>query len=64
MTFENWLRLITSAKPIRVVDLVVEICYLSPLPRGEWGFTVIFDTENGPAGWVLNDHFPYATKAT
>ncbi|KAG5623835.1 hypothetical protein H5410_009053 [Solanum commersonii] len=44
--------------PIRVVDtdgnpaepgdlLAVEICNLGPLPGDEWGFTAIFDRENG-----------------
>lgn len=58
--------------PIRVVDeegeaakpgdlLVVEICNLGPLPGDEWGFTAIFDRENG--GGFLTDHFPCATKA-
>ncbi|KAL8528797.1 hypothetical protein ACS0TY_006310 [Phlomoides rotata] len=58
--------------PIRVVDpdgnpalpgdlLVVEICNLGPLPGDEWGFTAIFDRENG--GGFLTDHFPRATKA-
>ncbi|KAI3747860.1 hypothetical protein L6452_10557 [Arctium lappa] len=58
--------------PIRVVDeegipakagdlLAVEICDLGPLPGEEWGFTAIFDRENG--GGFLTDHFPCATKA-
>nr|XP_043633984.1 formamidase-like isoform X2 [Erigeron canadensis] len=58
--------------PIRVIDeegiaakpgdlLVVEICNLGPLPGDEWGFTAIFDRENG--GGFLTDHFPCATKA-
>ncbi|GKC33024.1 formamidase-like isoform X2, partial [Tanacetum coccineum] len=58
--------------PIRVVDkegitakpgdlLSVEICNLGPLPGDEWGFTGIFDRENG--GGFLTDHFPCATKA-
>ncbi|XP_010316008.1 uncharacterized protein [Solanum lycopersicum] len=58
--------------PIRVVDtdgnpaepgdlLAVEICNLGPLPGDEWGFTAIFDRENG--GGFLTDHFPRATKA-
>ncbi|KVI08925.1 Acetamidase/Formamidase [Cynara cardunculus var. scolymus] len=58
--------------PIRVVDeegipanpgdlLAVEICNLGPLPGEEWGFTAIFDRENG--GGFLTDHFPCATKA-
>ncbi|KZV49582.1 hypothetical protein F511_15442 [Dorcoceras hygrometricum] len=58
--------------PIRVVDtdgnpakpgdlLAVEICNLGPLPGDEWGFTAIFDRENG--GGFLTDHFPCATKA-
>ncbi|KAH6833086.1 Acetamidase/Formamidase family protein [Perilla frutescens var. hirtella] len=58
--------------PIRVLDaagdpakpgdlLSVEICNLGPLPGDEWGFTAIFDRENG--GGFLTDHFPCATKA-
>ncbi|GAB2227409.1 hypothetical protein Droror1_Dr00009229 [Drosera rotundifolia] len=58
--------------PIRVVDvdgvpampgdiLVVEILNLGPLPGDEWGFTAIFDRENG--GGFLTDHFPSAAKA-
>lgn len=58
--------------PIRIVDtdgnpaepgdlLAVEICNLGPLPGDEWGFTAIFDRENG--GGFLTDHFPHATKA-
>ncbi|XP_022885985.1 uncharacterized protein LOC111402130 isoform X2 [Olea europaea var. sylvestris] len=58
--------------PIRVLDvdgnpakpgdlLAVEICNLGPLPGDEWGFTAIFDRENG--GGFLTDHFPCATKA-
>ncbi|KAH7416226.1 hypothetical protein KP509_14G081500 [Ceratopteris richardii] len=58
--------------PIRVTDsngepakpgdlLVVEICNLGPLPGDEWGFTGIFDRENG--GGFLTDHFPCASKA-
>ncbi|CAI9758498.1 unnamed protein product [Fraxinus pennsylvanica] len=58
--------------PIRVVDidgkpakpgdlLAVDICNLGPLPGDEWGFTAIFDRENG--GGFLTDHFPHATKA-
>lgn len=58
--------------PIRVTDsagvpakpgdiLVVEICNLGPLPGDEWGFTGIFDRENG--GGFLTDHFPHASKA-
>lgn len=41
--------------------LAVEICNLGPLPGDEWGFTAIFDRENG--GGFLTDHFPHATKA-
>lgn len=58
--------------PIRVMDtegkaampgdlLVVEILNLGPLPGDEWGFTGIFDRENG--GGFLTDHFPNACKA-
>ncbi|XP_021907942.1 uncharacterized protein LOC110822213 isoform X1 [Carica papaya] len=58
--------------PIRVLDqdgnpakpgdlLAVEICNLGPLPGDEWGFTAIFDRENG--GGFLTDHFPSASKA-
>ena len=58
--------------PIRVTDtdgrpampgdlLVVEILNLGPLPGDEWGFTGIFDRENG--GGFLTDHFPNACKA-
>lgn len=58
--------------PIRVTDtsglpampgdlLMVEICNLGPLPGDEWGFTGIFDRENG--GGFLTDHFPAASKA-
>lgn len=58
--------------PIRVTDtegvaampgdlLVVEILNLGPLPGDEWGFTGIFDRENG--GGFLTDHFPRACKA-
>lgn len=58
--------------PIRVTDaaglpaqpgdlLLVEICNLGPLPGDEWGFTGIFDRENG--GGFLTDHFPAASKA-
>lgn len=58
--------------PIRVTDtegkaampgdlLVVEILNLGPLPGDEWGFTGIFDRENG--GGFLTDHFPKACKA-
>nr|GMC66308.1 formamidase-like isoform X2 [Ipomoea batatas] len=58
--------------PIRIVDtdgipakpgdlLAVEICNLGPLPGDEWGYTAIFDRENG--GGFLTDHFPCAAKA-
>ncbi|EPS64323.1 hypothetical protein M569_10458, partial [Genlisea aurea] len=58
--------------PIAVVDgdgipakpgdlLAVEILNLGPLPGEEWGFTAIFDRDNG--GGFLTDHFPNATKA-
>ncbi|KAL6587704.1 hypothetical protein OROMI_000682 [Orobanche minor] len=48
-----------SAKPGDL--LVVEICNLGPLPGDEWGYTAIFDRENG--GGFLTDHFPCAAKA-
>lgn len=41
--------------------LVVEICDIGPLHGDEWGFTGIFDRENG--GGFLTDHFPNACKA-
>ncbi|EKX37494.1 hypothetical protein GUITHDRAFT_97244 [Guillardia theta CCMP2712] len=41
--------------------LVVEIVELGPLPGDEWGFTGIFDRDNG--GGFLTDHFPAAAKA-
>ncbi|KAJ4958310.1 hypothetical protein NE237_025421 [Protea cynaroides] len=58
--------------PIRVLDeegnpakpgdlLAVEICNLGPLPGAEWGYSGIFDRENG--GGFLTDHFPGAAKA-
>ncbi|KAL1333326.1 hypothetical protein HN51_062130 [Arachis hypogaea] len=58
--------------PIRIVDsdgiaakpgdlLAVEICNLGPLAGDEWGYTGIFDRENG--GGFLTDHFPSAAKA-
>ncbi|KAI8470333.1 MAG: formamidase [Monoraphidium minutum] len=58
--------------PIRVVDnegepakpgdlLCVEICNLGPLPGDEWGYTGIFDRDNG--GGFLTEHFPNAAKA-
>ncbi|KAM0923912.1 hypothetical protein ACQ4PT_005217 [Festuca glaucescens] len=58
--------------PFRVVDaegvpaspgdlLAVEICNLGPLPGDEWGYTGIFERENG--GGFLTDHFPSARKA-
>jgi acetamidase/formamidase len=40
--------------------LVVEICDIGPLHGDEWGFTGIFDRENG--GGFLTDHFPNACK--
>ncbi|KAL3640324.1 hypothetical protein CASFOL_015292 [Castilleja foliolosa] len=52
----------TDGKPAKPGDLLaVEICNLGPLPGDEWGFTAIFDRENG--GGFLTDHFPCATKA-
>ncbi|KAF8766232.1 hypothetical protein HU200_007739 [Digitaria exilis] len=58
--------------PLRIVDsegvpaspgdlLVVEIRNLGPLPGDEWGYTAIFERENG--GGFLTDHFPSARKA-
>lgn len=58
--------------PVRVTDsegvpakpgdlLKVEICNLGPLPGQEWGYTAVFDRENG--GGFLTDHFPAAAKA-
>jgi len=58
--------------PLRIVDsegvpaspgdlLAVEICNLGPLPGDEWGYTAIFERENG--GGFLTDHFPTARKA-
>ncbi|KAK4262387.1 hypothetical protein QN277_027954 [Acacia crassicarpa] len=48
--------------PAKPGDLVaVEICNLGPLPGDEWGYTAIFDRENG--GGFLTDHFPCASKA-
>ncbi|XLR50429.1 hypothetical protein S83_001101 [Arachis hypogaea] len=58
--------------PIRIIDsdgiaakpgdvLAVEICNLGPLAGDEWGYTGIFDRENG--GGFLTDHFPSAAKA-
>jgi formamidase len=41
--------------------LVVDILDLGPFPDHEWGFTGIFDLENG--GGFLTDHFPEARKA-
>lgn len=51
-----------EGKPALPGDLlVVEICDLGPLMGYEWGFTGIFDRENG--GGFLTDHFPEACKA-
>ena len=41
--------------------LVVDICDIGPLKGDEWGFTGIFDRENG--GGFLTEHFPNACKA-
>ncbi|MFP4300125.1 MAG: formamidase [Spirulinaceae cyanobacterium] len=41
--------------------LVVDILDIGPLPGDEWGFTGIFDRNNG--GGFLTDHFPDAAKA-
>jgi len=40
--------------------LVVDILDLGPFPDHEWGYTGIFDQENG--GGFLTDHFPEARK--
>jgi formamidase len=50
---------VTGAEPGDV--LVVDILDLGPFPDQEWGFTGIFDLENG--GGFLTDHFPDAAKA-
>ena len=51
-----------EGKPAQPGDLlVVEILDLGPLEGHEWGFTGIFDRENG--GGFLTDHFPNACKA-
>lgn len=41
--------------------LVVDIIDIGPLPGHEWGYTCIFDKQNG--GSFLTDHFPDAAKA-
>jgi formamidase len=41
--------------------LVVDILDLGPFPDHEWGFTGIFEQDNG--GGFLTDHFPDAAKA-
>ncbi|MCS6959820.1 MAG: acetamidase/formamidase family protein [Pseudanabaenaceae cyanobacterium SKYGB_i_bin29] len=41
--------------------LVVDLLDIGPLPGDEWGFTGIFDRNNG--GGFLTDHFPNAAKA-
>ena len=41
--------------------LVVDILDLGPFPDHEWGFTGIFELDNG--GGFLTDHFPEARKA-
>lgn len=41
--------------------LVIEICDLGALQGHEWGYTGIFDRENG--GGFLTEHFPKASKA-
>lgn len=52
----------TKGEPAMPGDLlVVEILDLGPLEGHEWGFTGIFDRENG--GGFLTDHFPEACKA-
>ncbi|GJD10094.1 Formamidase [Galdieria sulphuraria] len=51
-----------NGKPAKPGDLlVVELCDLGALPGHEWGYTGIFDRENG--GGFLTDHFPNAAKA-
>jgi formamidase len=50
---------VTGAEPGDI--LVVDILDLGPFPDHEWGFTGIFDLENG--GGFLTDHFPDAAKA-
>uniref|UniRef100_A0A0E0C848 dCMP deaminase n=1 Tax=Oryza meridionalis TaxID=40149 RepID=A0A0E0C848_9ORYZ len=49
-----------SADDIKFLDLTI-ICNLGPLPGDEWGYTAIFERENG--GGFLTDHFPSARKA-
>jgi formamidase len=52
----------TEGKPAMPGDLlVVEILDIGALEGDEWGFTGIFDRENG--GGFLTDHFPDACKA-
>ncbi|MFC4542976.1 formamidase [Halosolutus amylolyticus] len=41
--------------------LVIDILDLGPFPENEWGFTGIFELDNG--GGFLTDHFPEARKA-
>jgi len=41
--------------------LIVDILDMGALPNSEWGFTGIFDRENG--GGFLTDQFPKASKA-
>jgi len=41
--------------------LVIDILDLGPFPDNEWGFTGIFELDNG--GGFLTDHFPEARKA-
>ncbi|MEG3436527.1 formamidase [Pannus brasiliensis CCIBt3594] len=41
--------------------LVVDLLDIGPLPGDEWGFTGIFDRNNG--GGFLTDHFPNPAKA-
>lgn len=50
-----------DGEPAKPGDLLcVEICNLGPLPGDEWGYTGIFDRDNG--GGFLTDHFPNAGK--
>ena len=41
--------------------LVVDLLDVGALPGDEWGFTGIFDRDNG--GGFLTDHYPKAAKA-
>lgn len=50
---------VNGAKPGDI--LVVDLLDIGALPGDEWGFTGIFDRNNG--GGFLTDHFPDAAKA-